>query len=52
MDLAIRQLGDYLAANPSSMEGFRADATKGQIDKWYLDGLVTEPGFRQLVGAP
>jgi TolB-like protein len=52
MRLAIRQLGDYLAANPSSMEGFRTDATNGRIDKWYLEGLVNEPGFRQLVGVP
>jgi tetratricopeptide (TPR) repeat protein len=50
-DIAIRQLGLFLAANPSVMEGFRADAQKGHIDKWYLEGLVTNPGFRALVGA-
>jgi TolB-like protein len=52
MDLAVRQLGDYLAANPSSMEGFRSDASRGRIDKWYLDGLANEPAFKRLVGVP
>ena len=49
-DEAVRQLGVYLSANPSVLEGFRSDALRGEIDKWYLADLVDEPAFRELVG--
>ena len=45
-----RLLGLAVAANPAMLEGFRNDAQNGRTDKWYLEGLVTQPGFRSLVG--
>jgi tetratricopeptide (TPR) repeat protein len=49
-DHAVEQLGLFLAANPVFLEGFRSDASRGRIDKWFLEGLVNQPGFRALVG--
>jgi tetratricopeptide (TPR) repeat protein len=49
-DEAVRQLSLHLSANPAVLEGFRNDALRGRIDKWYLEGLVNHSGFRELVG--
>jgi TolB-like protein len=49
-DEAVRQLGLHISANPAVLEGFRGDARRGRIDKWYFDGLVDQPAFRELVG--
>jgi TolB-like protein len=46
----VRLMGLAMAANPAMLEGFRNDAQNGRSDKWYLEGLVTHPGFRALVG--
>lgn len=46
---AVRQLSTYLAANPGQMEGYRADAERGELP-WYHQALLDEPRFRSLVG--
>ncbi len=43
-DEALRQLGTFLAANPSQVQSMAEDQT------WYLEDLRKQPGFRTLVG--
>ena len=49
MDEAIRQMGLYLAANPSLVEAYQASLANGDVH-WYHRELADEPGFRDLVG--
>lgn len=49
-DEAVRQMGIYLAANPSLVEAYRASVESGDIH-WYHFQLSQDPGFRDLVGA-
>lgn len=43
-DEALRQLGTFLAANPSQVKSMAEDQT------WWLEDLRAQPGFRELVG--
>jgi TolB-like protein/tetratricopeptide (TPR) repeat protein len=46
---AVRQLQLYLTANPQALGGLRRDAERAELP-WYLQPLLDEPAFRQLVG--
>ena len=49
-DEAVRQMGVYLAANPSLVEAFRTSVESGDVH-WYHRELSQDPGFRDLIGA-
>jgi hypothetical protein len=46
---AVRQLSIHLAANPGSLDGYRAEAERNELP-WYHQALLDEPRFRSLVG--
>jgi len=49
VDEAVRQLSVYFAANPGTMDGYRAQGGSGELP-WYHQALLKEPRFRSLVG--
>jgi TolB-like protein len=48
-DEAVRLMGLYLAANPSTVAAYKESVAKGQV-YWYHEGLQNQPRFRALLG--
>jgi len=48
-DEAVRLMGLYLAANPSTVAAYKNSVAEGQM-YWYHDGLQNQPRFRALLG--
>jgi TolB-like protein len=48
-EVAVRDLADYFAANPGTLDAYRDQARTGQLP-WFHQQLLEEPRFRSLVG--